>query len=85
MYGRDLHMSDQPLYHTGDQYASALLPPIARSLQVLADRASHYSTRLRMPDGDREVVKMAHRILMIAHQDLADLLSTLDVQAGANE
>ncbi len=78
-------MSQQPLYHTGDQYAAALLPPIARSLQMLAERAEHYASRLRMTDGDRELVEMAHRILTIAQQDLADLLADSSDQAGANE
>ncbi len=72
----------EPLYHTGEQHADALLQPIARSLDVLASRAEHYALRLRMSDGDRELVEMAHRILTIAGQDLADLLSRNDERTG---
>lgn len=75
IYERTRELTDQPLYHTGDQYAVALLPPIVRSLGVLAERADHYATRLRMPDGDRELIEMAYRILQIAQQDLANLLA----------
>jgi hypothetical protein len=75
-------LTDLPLYHTGDQHADALLAPIARSLEELARRAEHYATRLRMSDGDRELVDMAQRILSIAHEDLRDLLSDSTVREG---
>jgi hypothetical protein len=75
-------MPTEPLYHTGDQYAAALLPPIARSLRTLAERVDQYATRLRMSEGEREIVEMAHRILTIAEQDLADLLTEPGDRAG---
>lgn len=78
-------MTTEPLYHTGDQYASALLPPVGRSLQTLIERVDQYATRLRMSDGDRELVEMARRILEIAHEDLADLLSDVNNRAGESE
>lgn len=82
IYERTKDLEGEPLYHTGDQYALALLPPIARALRVLAERVDQYATRLRMPDGDRERIEMASRILQIAQQDLADLLAD-DGQSGA--
>ncbi len=78
-------MTGLPLYHTGDQHADALLGPVARSVRELAERAGQYATRLRMSDGDRELVQMAQRILTIAHEDLTDLFSNLDERRGADE
>ena len=77
-------MSD-PLYHTGDQHAAALLPPILRSLDDLAIRAAHYASRLRMPDTDRETVQAAQQILEQAYADLARLLSSRNDTNGAAE
>jgi hypothetical protein len=74
-----------PLYHTGDQRADALLMPIARSLDTLAERTAQYATRLRMSDGDRELVEMAQRILEIARQDVSDLLQNGSGQTGDAE
>ena len=75
-------MGQEPLYHTGDQSAAALLPPVVRSLKTLSDRLDQYATRIRMPEGDRELVEIAYRILKIAQEDLADLLSDVSGQAG---
>ncbi len=72
-----------PLYHTGDQYAEALLPPVLHSLEDLAGRTAHYAARLRMSDVDRETVKAAQRILEQAHADLAGLLSSRTDTNGA--
>ncbi|MGA7669578.1 MAG: hypothetical protein WBW04_04105 [Nitrolancea sp.] len=73
-----------PLFHTGDQHADALIAPIARSVILLTERAEQYATRLRMSDGDRELVEMAQRILTIAHEDLRDLLSNGSRGEGAD-
>ena len=78
-------MTALPLYHTGDQQADALLAPIARSLLVLAERTEQYAARLRMSDGDRELIEMAQRILTIAHEDMLDLLSDQSERTEAGE
>ncbi len=75
-------MDQEPLYHTGNQSAAALLPPVARSLKTLSDRLDQYATRLKMPEGDRELVEMANRILKIAQEDFADLLSDVADRVG---
>lgn len=68
-------MPSEPLYHTGEQHAEALLAPLARALDALAVRAGHHATRLRMSDADRELVEMAQRILANARDDVAGLLT----------
>ncbi len=72
-----------PLYHTGDQHAEALLPPVLRTLHELEIRMAHFATRLRMSDEDREAVKAAQQILQQAHADLAKLVSATSDSSGA--
>jgi hypothetical protein len=75
-------MPSEPLYHTGEQHAEALLAPIARALDVLAVRAGHHATRLRLSEGDRELIEMAQRILANARDDVAGLLTHPGVRSG---
>jgi hypothetical protein len=58
-------------YHLGEQYAAALLPPIAASLEVLAEQLTQYVTRIPMSDSDRQSVAHVESIVRDAREQVA--------------
>ena len=62
-----------PPYHIGDQYARALLPPIALELQELEARLDQYVHRLHLSDADRGQLSEAHDAVAQARARLDQL------------
>ena len=66
-------MPDLPKYHLREQYATALLGPVAASLRDLERRAQHYLDRLTLGPADQELLRSAHRALATALADVERL------------
>jgi hypothetical protein len=64
-----------PFYHIGDQYASALLPPIALELHALEARLDQYISRLHLSEGDRAQLTEARDAVIEARAQIDQLLS----------
>jgi hypothetical protein len=71
-------------YHLGGQQASALLGPVADTLEVLERRAKHYAERLALSAPDRDAILDAHRVLAAARAELVRIQATV-AERGSND
>jgi hypothetical protein len=71
-------------YHLGEQYAYALLGPVADTLRELEHRTQHFAERLSMSEADQAAILAAHRTLAAARAEIERLRATTDLPRGSD-
>jgi hypothetical protein len=63
-----------PPYHLGEQYADALLRPVADTLAELEARLQQHADRLRLAEADRQRIERARGVVADAREQLRSIL-----------
>ncbi len=73
-------MAGKPLppYHLGQQYAAALLQPVAANLGDLEARLAQFSARMPLSEPDRAAIAEAHGVVAQARARVAALAAERD-------